>query len=318
MDLPTINVLSLATGGGGLDLGVEAAFARSGLHTRTVASVEIEAYACAVLVSRMEEGRLAPCPVWTDLRSFDGRPFAGLVDLVVGGYPCQPFSVAGQRRGADDPRHLWPHVARIVREVSPRACFFENVAGHLSLGGHEVIRELQGMGYRVACGLFTAKEVGAPHKRERLFILAHRERGELQRRRGSGELEEEEEEESSEICERERDGDSTLDRSPALADDDDDRREGERGGGLLDGERAARRGDPHGRRVPWPPRPDDESGWRAYLDRWPTLEPAVRRGSHGLAYRLDRLRLLGNGVIPEQAAFALDTLAQALSASTDT
>ena len=95
------------------------------------------------------------------------------------GYPCQPFSVAGKRRGADDPRHLWPHVARIIGEVEPPFVFLENVAHHLRLGFPEVASGLVGMGYRLAAGLFTAAEVGAPHKRERLFILAIREGDEL-------------------------------------------------------------------------------------------------------------------------------------------
>src|SRR5690606_37012284 len=108
-----------------------------------------------------------------------GRPWRGAVDIVTAGYPCQPFSVAGKRRGADDPRHLWPHVARIIGEVEPPFVFLENVAHHLRLGFPEVAAGLVGMGYRLAAGLFTAAEVGAPHKRERLFILAIREGDEL-------------------------------------------------------------------------------------------------------------------------------------------
>ena len=117
--------------------------------------------------------------VWDDVATFDGRPWRGAVDIVTAGYPCQPFSVAGKRRGADDPRHLWPHVARIIGEVEPPFVFLENVAHHLRLGFPEVASGLVGMGYRLAAGLFTAAEVGAPHKRERLFILAIREGDEL-------------------------------------------------------------------------------------------------------------------------------------------
>ena len=117
--------------------------------------------------------------VWDDVGTFDGRPWRGAVDIVTAGYPCQPFSVAGKRRGADDPRHLWPHVARIIGEIEPPFVFLENVAHHLRLGFPEVAAGLVGMGYRLAAGLFTAAEVGAPHKRERLFILAIREGDEL-------------------------------------------------------------------------------------------------------------------------------------------
>lgn len=164
------NVLSLCAGGGGLDLGLRLAVP----DARTVCYVENEVTACGVLVSNMEAERLDPAPIWTDLLTFDGKPWRGVVDWVIGGYPCQPFSNAGKRLGADDPRHLWPHVARIVADVAPRFCFFENVGAHLRLGFREVARDLQGMGYAVAATLSTASEVGAPHGRERLFILAYR------------------------------------------------------------------------------------------------------------------------------------------------
>jgi len=127
-----------------------------------VCHVERNGFAAAALVARMADTSLAAAPVWDDLRSFDGRPWRGRVHLVSAGYPCQPFSLAGNRLGADDPRHLWPDVARIVREVSPEWCFFENVPGHLSLGFDHVAGELQGMGYRVAACVVSAVEVGAP------------------------------------------------------------------------------------------------------------------------------------------------------------
>lgn len=165
-----MNVLSLCAGVGGLDLGVELA---TGGDARTVCFVEREAHAAAVLVSRMEEALLAPAAVWSDLTTFDGREWRGVVDLVVAGYPCQPFSTAGKRAGVDDPRHLWPHVARIIRECGAGLVLLENVPGHLSLGFDAVCGDLQGMGYRVAAGVFSAAEVGSSHRRERLFILAY-------------------------------------------------------------------------------------------------------------------------------------------------
>jgi len=97
---------------------------------------------------------------------------------LLAGYPCQPFSHAGQRKGADDERHLWPDVARVARELGPslKWVFLENVAGHVSLGLETVLRELWDMDFTPAAGLFTAAEVGAPHERERVFIVAHRDR----------------------------------------------------------------------------------------------------------------------------------------------
>jgi DNA (cytosine-5)-methyltransferase 1 len=167
--------LSLCSGAGGLDLGL--AIAIPGY--RAVGHVERETFAAATLVARMEDASLDQAVVWDDVGTFDGRPWRGAVDIITAGYPCQPFSVAGKRRGGDDPRHLWPHVARIIAEVEPPFVFLENVAHHLRLGFPEVAAGLVGMGYRLAAGLFTAAEVGAPHKRERLFILAIREGDEL-------------------------------------------------------------------------------------------------------------------------------------------
>lgn len=171
MDLRPFTILSLCAGVGGLDLGLRVAQQ----NARTVCFVEIEAYAAAILATRMEQNALDQAPIWTDLRTFDGKPWRGLVDCITAGYPCQPFSVAGKQLGDKDPRHLWPDVFRVVREIDPPLCFFENVPGHLRLGFQQVHDDLRSLGYRVKAGLFTAEEVGASHKRERLFILAYRE-----------------------------------------------------------------------------------------------------------------------------------------------
>ncbi len=171
MDSRSLSVLSLCAGVGGLDLGIRMAQP----NARTVCFVEIEAFACEILATRMEDKTMDEAPIWTDLRTFDGKPWRGLVDCITAGYPCQPFSVAGKQKGKDDPRHLWPDVFRVVQEISPRLCFFENVPGHLRLGFEQVHDDLSSLGYCVKAGLFSAAEVGASHKRERLFILAYRE-----------------------------------------------------------------------------------------------------------------------------------------------
>jgi len=162
--------LSLCAGAGAIDLGLTIACP----EYRTVCYVEREAYAAAILVARMEDAALDKAPVWHNITTFEGRPWRGAVDILTGGYPCQPFSVAGKRQGAEDPRHLWPHFARIIGECQPEWVFLENVANHLNIGYREVRGELEGLGYGVTEGLFTAAEVGAPHKRQRLFILARR------------------------------------------------------------------------------------------------------------------------------------------------
>ncbi len=169
MDPRPFTILSLCSGVGGLDLGLRVAQP----NARTICFVEIEAFACAILAARMAENTMDPAPIWTNLKTFDGKPWRGVVDCITAGYPCQPFSVAGKQRGSEDPRHLWPDVFRVVREIRPAFCFFENVGGHLRLGFEQVHDDLRSVGYRVKAGLFTAQEVGAPHKRERLFILAY-------------------------------------------------------------------------------------------------------------------------------------------------
>jgi DNA (cytosine-5)-methyltransferase 1 len=161
-------ILSLCTGMRGLERGIERAIG----SVRTIAYVEIEAFVIENLVRQMEQGLLAPAPVWSNLKTFPSEQFHGKIHGITGGYPCQPFSVAGKRNGTEDPRHLWPHIKRMVGAIRPVFCFFENVPGHLTLGYREVRSDLEQLGYTVEEGIFSAEEVGAPHQRKRLFILA--------------------------------------------------------------------------------------------------------------------------------------------------
>lgn len=171
MDTAQTTHISLCSGYGGIDLGLRRVIP----NLRTVAYAEIEAFACELLLSRMESGSLDAAPIWSNLKSFPWAAFSGRVDVLSGGYPCQPFSAAGKRLGADDERHLWPAIAAGIRILRPRLCFFENVEGHISLGLRTVVDELGAMGYRATWGAFSAAEVGAPHQRKRVFILAYRE-----------------------------------------------------------------------------------------------------------------------------------------------
>ena len=171
MDSPkSVTHLSLCAGYGGIDLGLKRAIP----NLRTVAFSEIEAFACANLVAKMEAGLLDAAPIWSDLKTFPWEEFCDRVGILSGGYPCQPFSSAGKRLGKDDPRHLWPFIADGISRMRPSLCFFENVEGHISLGLSTVISDLEELGYKVAWGIFSAAEVGAPHQRKRVFILAHR------------------------------------------------------------------------------------------------------------------------------------------------
>jgi DNA (cytosine-5)-methyltransferase 1 len=173
----TITHVSLCAGYGGIDIGLGRAL--PGL--RTIAFSEIEAFACANLVAKMEAGLLDAAPIWTDLKTFPWDEFRDSVDILSTGYPCQPFSAAGKRAGADDPRHLWPYIADGIVRMRPRACFFENVEGHITLGLRDVLQDLATMGYRTTWGIFSAAEVGAPHQRKRVFIFANRQGERVQR-----------------------------------------------------------------------------------------------------------------------------------------
>lgn len=170
VDSPSpVTHVSLCAGYGGIDLGLHRAIR----NLRTIAVSEIEAFACANLVAKMEAGLLDCAPIWTDLKTFPWSDFRDRVDILSGGYPCQPFSAAGKRLGAEDPRHLWPHISAGIAAMRPSVCFFENVEGHISLGLPDVIEDLGRLGYRATWCVASASECGAPHQRKRIFILAH-------------------------------------------------------------------------------------------------------------------------------------------------
>ena len=162
------NVISFCSGYGGIELGLR----RAGVDVRTVSYVEIEAFCQANLANKIEEGWMDSAPIWSDLKTFPAESFYGKVDGITGGYPCQPFSNAGKRAGEDDPRHLWPYIRKHIQTISPRWVFLENVEGHLSLGLSTVISDLDEDGYDTTWGIFSAEEIGAPHQRKRVFILA--------------------------------------------------------------------------------------------------------------------------------------------------
>jgi DNA (cytosine-5)-methyltransferase 1 len=261
--------IALCAGYGGLELGVAIAEPRY----RTVCYVERNAHAAATLVARMGDEALDDAPVWDDLATFDGRPWRGRVHCLTAGYPCQPFSHAGKRRGATDPRHLWPQVARIVAEARPARVFLENVEGHLDLGAADVFGELRAMGYRVKAGLFSALETGAPQNRRRLFIMADADGFAL----------------------LQPDRDRALERRAALPQRSDaDRQPGcaRQGGADMDadvfdrarGRRAALRPVP----LPlYPPPPHRFDAWSALLDRRPDLQPEIFGMADGLADRME-------------------------------
>tara|TARA_Y100000593_G_scaffold35731_2_gene69746 strand:- start:21039 stop:21809 length:771 start_codon:yes stop_codon:yes gene_type:complete len=200
-------------------------------------------------------GQLAPAPVWTDLKTLPVEIFRDRVSLITGGYPCQPFSSAGNRAGKDDPRHLWPYIRDIIQAVRPVRVFFENVEGHISLGLSSVLSDLEEDGFRTAWGIFSAAEVGAPHQRKRVYILADSESQRVQ--------------------------------------------------GLW----ASREQEPYAHGQEKLSMRKSEGSREA---QWPA-EPDVGRVVDGCADRVDRIRLLGNGVVPQTAAKAWRVLSARLA-----
>jgi DNA (cytosine-5)-methyltransferase 1 len=175
MALHPIHGIALCAGVGMLDEGLRAGLEYLGLEYRPAAYVEREAPAASQLVALMEAGALHPAPIYSDLCTFDGRPWRGKVDCVSSGFPCQPHSVAGKREGLEDERWIWPDIARIICEVEPRIVWLENVRGLVSTGGLEhVLFDLARLGFDAEWQIVSAAEVGASHQRERVFILAWR------------------------------------------------------------------------------------------------------------------------------------------------
>ena len=261
----TITHLSLCSGYDGIGLGLRTVFP----NLREIAHVEIEAFAIANLVAKMETGKLDAAPIYTDLKTFPYADFRGCVDILSGGFPCQPFSAAGKRQATEDPRHLFPYIARGIAECRPAIVFLENVEGILSCrtGDGEpvlqyVLRTLEGMGYSATAGVFSAAEVGASHQRKRVFILG-------------------------------------------VADTDSTR---------LQGIKCSRGTDTEGRQKSdgQPAKcstvPIARPGQRQYPHEEPRTKPKLGGAANGSSNRVDRLRLLGNGVVPATAAKAFKTL----------
>ena len=170
-----VHHLCLCTGYDGIGRGLKRVFP----SLRTVGYVEIEAFAIANLASKIEEGKMDEAPIFTDVKAFPYRKFRGCVDILSAGFPCQPFSVAGKKQGVEDPRHIYPFIANGITLCKPAYVLLENVEGIVSRKTADgesvllyVLRDLESRGYSCAWGTFSAAEIGAPHLRKRIFILA--------------------------------------------------------------------------------------------------------------------------------------------------
>jgi DNA (cytosine-5)-methyltransferase 1 len=335
-ELPT--VISFCSGYGGIERGLDLA----GVEHRVIAYVEIEAFAIANLVNKMEDGIIPPAPIYTDIKTFPAHLFRGKVSILTGGYPCQPFSAAGKRLGEDDPRHLWPHIRKHIEAIRPARCFFENVEGHISLGLSSVISDLEEDGYRSAWGIFSAREVGAPHQRKRVYIMADSnsvrcDGRKLPNRTGQRPVEIEAQQRPEQPVVRseaegcggdsgdfsntrnnrvsirhvepseqgqQRQTNNAYTSCPTLSDTISERLEGHTGHGE-DCNQSRWVGEKKKRPV--------SKG--SLCNREPNLwapEPRLGRVVNGCPDRVDRIRLLGNGVVPQTAAKAYTTLSERL------
>ena len=264
-----MNELALFSGAGG---GV---LAGKLLGWRTVCAVESHRYAASVLARRQNEGHLEPFPIWDDVCTFDGKPWRGIVDVVSGGFPCQDISVAGSGDGIEGSKSsLWLEMARIIGEVRPQYVFVENSPALVTRGLGKVLGDLASLGYDAEWGVMGAHHSGAPHKRNRIWILGANT--------------------SSEGLERqweisgEKKKHQLRDLGKKISNPNSIRSEAQK-------ETVQPRG-------------------KSALSRsWWESEPQLGRVANGVARRMDRLKAIGNGQVPVVAATIFKTLIRRLN-----
>jgi DNA (cytosine-5)-methyltransferase 1 len=264
-----LNELALFAGAGGGILGGHL------LGWRTVCAVEWEPYPASVLCARQNDGLLPPFPIWDDVQTFDGKPWQGIVDVVSGGFPCQDISVAGKGAGIEGERSgMWSHMARIIGEVRPRFVFVENSPALITRGLGRVLGDLAALGYDCRWTVLGAADVGAPHQRNRFWLVAHANG--LRKPQPQG----------SERNERGR----SCNCGEAMGHADLQGLKNCAGGGKND-------------ECTWQRAADYASSASGGRDGWRT-EPGVGRMAYGVAARVDRLKAIGNGQVPLCAATA--------------
>lgn len=329
-------ILSLCSGVGGLELGLRAAVPES----RVVGYVERDSFAASVLLARMEQEALEPAPVWCgDLSELDWSAFAGQVDCLSAGIPCQPYSVAGKRKGTADERWIWADIVNGIRQVQPQFIFLENVPGFVTGGGlAAVLGSLAEMRYDAEWMCLRSSSVGASHKRDRFFLLAHsqdpnrgtgdaQQQGQKGQRRGQpdgsiagmADTQGREFQQDNEVDTVSGSGNARQDAGRSGRELADTRSQGLQGlelaGALRDSKGSSTHGSTTEFRLPlFAPGPNDER-WGDILELDSTVEPALCRDADGMAHRLDRLRACGNGVVPLQAAVAFVELSRRMNAS---
>lgn len=275
-------VLSLFAGIGGIDLGLEA------IGCKTVAYSEVDPYACSIMALRFPDALNLGDITTINWSSLDARP-----DIICGGFPCQDISLAGKGAGIDGERSgLWAHYARAIRELRPRGVLVENVSALLGRGIDRVLRDLAACGYDAEWDCIPAAAVGAPHLRDRIFVIAYRAdtqqessaRNAKSGGRNHGVAEDVGQKRSHEHTPR--DTDQIQNRLVAATRKPDERRTAD---------------NPMRRRYRAPQR-QIRSRWDRPIraSRW-EVEPAMARVADGLPQQVDRIKCLGNAVVPQVA-----------------
>ena len=268
--------LDLFSGIGGFSLGLEAT---GGFETK--AFCDIEKYPRQVLQKHWPHVKQ-----YEDIKelNYERLKADGIdsIDIITGGYPCQPFSIAGRQKGEQDPRHLWPEYFRLVKELRPTWVIGENVSGHIKLGLDTVIEDLESEDYAVRPFSISASSIGANHQRERIWILAHSRRSQWPRAEQRGENENETRQENANQFER---SSSTSEVDVANTND----------------ERLQRQWQSRNQFTPrfTSSRESSEEGQRTVGQGWWESEPNMGRVAHGIPKRVDRLKSLGNSLVPQ-------------------
>ncbi len=286
--------LDLFSGIGGFSLGLEAT---GGFETK--AFCDIEKYPRQVLQKHWPHVKQ-----YEDIKelNYERLKADGIdsIDIITGGYPCQPFSIAGRQKGEQDPRHLWPEYFRLVKELRPTWVIGENVSGHIKLGLDTVIEDLESEDYAVRPFSISASSIGANHQRERIWILAHSRRSQWPRAEQRGENENETRKENANQFER---SSSTSEVDVANTND----------------ERLQRQWQSRNQFTPRfnSSRESSEEGQGTVGQGWWESEPNMGRVAHGIPKRVDRLKSLGNSLVPQIPYYIGKTILEVMNGKTD-
>ncbi len=292
-----MNGLDLFSGIGGISLALRE-------WVRPIAYCEIDPYCQGVLISRMANGLLPNCPIWNDVKSLQGADFRGSIDMVYGGFPCQDISCAGHGKGLEGERSgLFFEIMRLAKEIRPKFIFLENVPTITSRGGFQVVEEITSLWYDCRWCVISAASVGALHRRERWFLLAHAKHDGASTSKDGGSTREElvsgkfkEQAQDSRAFERA----SCLSSDVANSNDGNtDSIPGEQTNKVAQSEQTEERAWRGSAGQHWP----FES-----REHWQKTVSEMGKCSDGIPFQVDRLRALGNSVCPQQVKEAFKIL----------